>query len=150
MDEGKNFRYLSHTADIKFEAFGKTYDEVFANAGYALSNIIIDTDSVEKKVIKKINLSSQDILSLLYDFLEEIILLLEVEHFVISEIAKIELDREHNTIFVKLVGDDISEENSKKYEFKNGVKAVTYNDMKIEKRQDDSGEGLVATVVIDI
>jgi len=150
MDEGKNFRYLEHTADIKFEAFGKTYDEVFANAGYALSNIIVDTSVVDKKIVKKVNLSSEDILSLLYDFLEEIILLLEVEHFLVSEVAKVELDREHNKIFVKLIGDDISEENSRKYEFKNSVKAVTYNDMKIEKRQTDDGEELVATVVVDI
>jgi SHS2 domain-containing protein len=146
MDERKDFRYLPHTADVKFEAFGKTYDEVFANAGYALSNIMIDTSIVDKKIVKKINLSSQDILSLLYDFLEEIILLLEVERFVISEISKVELDRDHNRIFVKLTGDEISE----KYEFKTSVKAVTYNDMKIEKRKDDEGESLVATVVIDI
>lgn len=150
MDEGNRFRYLEHTADVKFEAFGKTYDEVFENAGYALSNIIVNTSDVGKSVVKKINLSSQDILSLLYDFLEEIILLFEVEHFVVSEVSKVELDRDHNKIFVKLVGDDISGDNLKKYEFRNSVKAVTYNDMKIEKRQDEDGEELVATVVIDI
>ena len=152
MDEGKNFRYLEHTADIKFEAFGKTYEEVFENSGYAFSNLVVDTDKVEKNIVKKINLSSEDIISLLYDFLEELIILLEVEHFVVSVISKVELDRENNRIFVKLIGDKTNDENQGKYGFRYNVKAVTYNDMKIEKRKilDDGSEELVATVVVDI
>jgi SHS2 domain-containing protein len=148
MNEGERYRYLDHTADIKFEAYGKTYEEVFMNAGYAFENVIIDTDLVEKKIIKKINLSSQDIMSLLYDFLEQLIILIEVEHFVLSEISKVEIDRENNALFVKLVGDEIIED---KYSFKTEVKAVTYNDMKIEKRTDVTGQDFfVATVVVDI
>lgn len=146
MDNLNGFRYLEHTADVKFEAYGKTYEEVFINSGYAFSNITLDTTKVEKKLIKKINLISQDIISLLYDFLEELILLFEVEHFVLSEISKLELDRENNKLFVKLLGDYINEDNDGKYEFKHNIKAVTYNDMKIDK----SDNGFTATVVVDI
>jgi len=143
MEENGRYVYLDHTADIKFEAYGKTYDELFLNAGYAFSNLVTDSSLVEKKMVKKFYLSSQDIISLLYDFLEELIILFEVEHFVVSEVSKIEIDRENNKIFVKLTGD---EANRDKYEFKNNIKAVTYSDMKIEKIE----SGLKATVVVDI
>src|SRR5207247_10470018 len=35
------FRVLEHTADVGFEAFGRTREEVFANAARALEDLIV-------------------------------------------------------------------------------------------------------------
>src|SRR5271157_5025968 len=40
------FRILEHTADVGFEAFGRTKEEVFANAGRALYSLMVDLDSI--------------------------------------------------------------------------------------------------------
>ena len=45
----ERFRILEHPADIGFEAFGSTREEVFANAARALFHLIIDLDSVEPR-----------------------------------------------------------------------------------------------------
>ena len=36
------FKFLAHTADRKFQAFGKTLEEVFENSALALFNIVYD------------------------------------------------------------------------------------------------------------
>ena len=40
------FRTLEHTADVGFEAFGSTREEVFANAARALMYLIVDLDTI--------------------------------------------------------------------------------------------------------
>ena len=40
------FRILEHTADVGFEAFGSTREEVFANAARALIYLIVELDTI--------------------------------------------------------------------------------------------------------
>ena len=137
------FRYLEHVADAKFEAFGASYEELFENCAYALENLVVDTTTVESSVIKKINVASNDVSSLLYDFLEELIFLIDAEQFLISKVSIVELDLEENTLLAKVFGEKIDPE---RHSLNNNVKAVTYNDMKIE----ESSDGFRAIVVIDL
>ena len=34
------YKFLEHTADIKFQAFGKTFEQAFENSALAVANII--------------------------------------------------------------------------------------------------------------
>ena len=43
------FRTLEHTADVGFEAFGSTREEVFANAARALMDLIVDLDTINPR-----------------------------------------------------------------------------------------------------
>ena len=47
------FKYLPHTADIKFQAFGKTLDQAFENAALATFQAMYENKIKEK--IKKNN-----------------------------------------------------------------------------------------------
>ena len=70
------FKFLEHTADVKFQAFGKNLEEVFENSGLALiSSQYKGKIKALKK--KKIKVKGKDNESLLYNFLEEILILLE-------------------------------------------------------------------------
>ena len=62
------YEYLEHTADIKFQAFGKTMKEAFSNSAYAMMNVIFE-EKVREKIIKKIKINGIDEKSLLYNFL---------------------------------------------------------------------------------
>ncbi len=132
------FKFLEHTADIKFQAFGKSVEEVFENSALAMFNAMYDGKVKEKKSFK-INAKGKDFESLLYNFLEELIVLFDGENFFMSKVKKLEI--KDGKLQAEVLGDD-----AKGYKIQVGVKAVTYNEMfvKQEKRK------WVSQVVLDV
>jgi SHS2 domain-containing protein len=133
------YKFLKHTADIKFQAFGKNVEEVFENSALALKEIICGKIKVKSDYKKKMKISGKDFESLLYKFLEEIIYLLDGENFLISKIKKIEIKN------MKLTAEILGNKTAG-YNFTNKVKAVTYNDMfvRLENKK------WISQVVIDV
>ena len=119
------YKFLEHTADAKFQAFGKTLEEKFANAALAMFSIMVDTKKVKPLIEKKINIKGEDKKSLLYNFLEELLFLLDTKSFLLNKVKKIKI--ENNSLKAIVVGDFVKEE----YQLLGEVKAVTYNDMEI-------------------
>jgi len=134
-----NYKYLEHTADIEFEAYGETLAKAFENAAKALFNSIIDISKVEPKKEKKFEIEAEDQESLLYDFLEQLLIYKDAEKLVFSEFSV-----EINGLKLKAVvrGEKFKEEHDQKVD----VKAVTYNNMKVGKR----GDKYFVHVVVDI
>ena len=66
------YKFLPHTADVKFQAFGKTLAEAFKNAAYALTDVITDHKKIKPKLKKTIKVKSQEIVKLDFDFADEI------------------------------------------------------------------------------
>lgn len=132
------FKFLKHTADIKFQAFGKTLEEVFENSALAMFKSMSD-DSVKGKVVKKLEAKGHDNESLLYDFLEELLVLFDGENFILSKVKNLKI--KDNKVDAEVIGDDAGN-----YDIKNDIKAVTYNDMFVKK---EKGEW-VAQVVLDV
>ena len=73
-----NFKFLEHTADIKFQAFGKSIEEVFENSTLAMFNSMYD-GKVKNKKSFKINVKGNDFEREFYNFLEELLFLLDSE-----------------------------------------------------------------------
>ncbi len=134
------FRFLKHTADIKFQAYGKSIEEVFENSGLALSKSIY-SGKIKKIRKKKIKVHGKDIESLLYNFLEEFLFLFDSEEFAVSKIKNIRLDKKKLKIECTLIGDS-----PKNYKIERHIKAVTYNEMFVKRE----GGKLVAQVVLDV
>ena len=133
------YKFLKHTADIKFQAFGKNIEEVFENSALALKEIICGKIKVKNSLKKKIKISGKDFESLLYKFLEEIIYLLDGENFLINKIENLEI--KNMKLTAEIFGDQTGN-----YNFTNKVKAVTYNDMFVEGKN----KKWIAQVVIDV
>lgn len=53
------FRYIPHTADVAFFAYGKNFKEALENAGFAMFNLMFDIKAMQKAEgeIKKVELS---------------------------------------------------------------------------------------------
>ena len=134
------YKYLEHTADAKFIAFGRDIDEVFSNSALAMFNILGDTTKVKVTKTKKIKLKARSYESLLYDFLNELLFLLDTKDFFLKEVREIEINNKFE-LEAAVVGD-----NYKNYDLKSDIKAVTYNDMSIRK----TNKGYEAVVVVDI
>ena len=137
-----NYEYLSHTADIKFQAFGKNIEECFTNAVYALTNIICKQEI--KGIIKKsIKAEGDDLEELLYNFLEEFLFLSDSQNFLFSKFKKIKIYKKNGKFNLnsEVLGDD-----SKKYQTELDVKAITYNEMFVIKDKDS----YKCQVVVDV
>jgi SHS2 domain-containing protein len=136
-----NFEYIPHTADVKFKAKGKDLNEVFANSALATYNILIDVKKVKLKEIREITLESNNKESLLYDFLEQLIILIDSENFIGGKINKLKLSKNNTKIEAEIIGDDVSN-----YDTHGDIKAATYSDMEIVEKKGNC----YAIVVLDI
>ncbi len=135
----QKYKYLEHTADAKFESYGKTIEEAYENATLAMANIITDTETIEPKITKDISIKSENLESLLYDWLEKLITLLELEGFLlakvkIKKIKEIKKDTKEGKLHYYILTATIQGDTYKqKYELKTEIKSITYNDMEIKK-----------------
>ena len=140
----KNYEYLPHTADVKFRAYGKTLEEAFTNAATAMYGVMVDTTKVKAKITKNISASGSDLPSLLQQFLEQFIILLDTDNFFLSTIKTIKISSSGGNYFLTAVaaGDE-----AKNYEtIGPQVKACTYNSMLVKQE----GKKWVVQVVVDI
>src|SRR5438034_1253942 len=69
----ESFRVLEHTADIGFEAFGKTREEVFVNSARALQSLMVDLDQIAPRDAVEIRIEGADPASLLVNWLSEVL-----------------------------------------------------------------------------
>ncbi len=149
----QKYKFLEHTADVKFQAFGKSVKEVFENSASALKETIAPKIKVKSKIKKNLAVEGTDFESLLYNFLEEFLYLLDAEDFLLSEIKDLKIssvkkgglkgNKENGHLKLKAVvlGDKASN-----YKFTNDVKAITYNDMFVK----NTDGKWVAQVVLDV
>jgi SHS2 domain-containing protein len=139
----ERYRILPHTADGKFQAYGQTLEEAFANAALATVSLMWDWARVEPKLIRAFRARGRDREQLLVKFLGEIIYLLDTERFLLGAVASlvIRTDGEDWLLEAEFKGDTLSD----RYEIYGDVKAVTYNEMKIEEC-----DGFTLQVVVDM
>ncbi|MDH5466644.1 MAG: archease [Candidatus Aminicenantes bacterium] len=139
----ERYRFLDHTADAKFQAFGNTLEEAFCNAALATALLMWDWEKIEKKVEHQVEVQGRDLKQLLYSFLEEIVYLLDSRSFLMGVPERIRLDKKGGLYTLKALfkGDEYSE----KYEIYGDVKAITYDEMEIV--EDDR---FMVQVVVDI
>jgi SHS2 domain-containing protein len=141
----KQYEYLEHTADVKFLAYGKTLEEVFENSALAMFNVMIDTRKISGELVKDVCLKSSDLESLIVDWLSEHLYLFEVDEIVFS---KFHVDRIRKENCEYSITSTASGEKfyPKSHPFETEIKAVTYNQLKVEKIED----GWKVQVILDI
>ncbi len=131
---------MDHTSEEQFKAYGKSLEEAFANAGLAMTNIMVDVDEVKKVKSIEIKVESDKLESLLYDFLDEILFIRDVDNIFISEFKdlKISENKDSYVLTATCMGDDILN-----YETAGDVKAPTYDEMKIVENDEWVVEAVV-------
>ena len=144
------FEFLSHTADIKFRAYGKSLEEAFVNCAMAVKETITKSN-VSATITKGCGMMADDLEGLLQNFLEEIIFLFDSENFIISRVEKIRIIKDDNgfSLSCDFAGDvtDGKDLEGKSYDFEEHIKAITYHEMSIKKTNNGSYE---IEVVLDV
>ena len=123
----KKYEYFEATADIGLKAYGKDINQAFENAGLAIFNIISDTSDIFPSDEIEFEITSEDNVSLLYDYLEELLFYHEVEFMLFSQFNVEIGDNFH--LRAKIRGEKI---NWDKHERKTEIKAITFHKMAVE------------------
>ena len=129
------FEYLEHTADVKFLAYGTTPVQMLSNAAAALFGAMISPEQVKAKELWQVELESEDLEDLAYQWLSEIVFLFETESAVFSrfQVALEEIeDGKGWKLRAEIGGERMDPE---RHSFLAEVKAVTRHKFVIEKNE---------------
>lgn len=139
----EKFKFIDITsADVAFEAYGKDLNELFANSALAMFEVMINTSLVNKKIERFIEVNGYDLLSLMFNWLNELIFYVDTENLAFSEF-EVNVDEKNFKLKAICKGEKIDRN---KHEVRTLVKACTYHKMKIWKEN----EIWKATVILDI
>ena len=120
------YERLEHTADIMVRCFGKTMEECFANAAYALSDQMLDTSTVEELREFHIDVSGDDLEDRLFAYLSEVLFIIDSESVALCRFT---VSFEGN----RVIGDAYGEPyDPMKHHPKTEIKAVTYHMMSVD------------------
>ena len=125
-----NYEYFDTTADIGIKIESNTINEAFKASAKATLNLITDTEKLEEKITKEIKITSEDEYALLYDWITELLILLDSENYMTKK-CNIQITKENDEYKLEgiLTGDIY---NTEKYSYKTEVKAITYHEMEIK------------------
>ncbi|MCF6156131.1 MAG: archease [Candidatus Brocadia sp.] len=117
---------IDHTADIGIDVFGATLQELFANAAYALFDIITDLSKVEGKVEYKISIVGIDKEQLLVNWLSELLYLHDVKNLIFKDFCVVDI--QDTQLNASIWGEIFTED---KHVIKTEIKAVTHHCLSI-------------------
>ncbi len=125
-----SYRYLEHATDAFIEVKASTLEEAFVIASRSVVETILDMGSIEEKNTRQLQVAGKDLNYLLYNWLEEMIILTITDGFATKSI-KIRIEKnEGYKIFADLAGEDID---IKKHHFKVEIKSPTFHLMEIKQ-----------------
>lgn len=134
---GYKYKILEHKADIRLKITASTIKELFQGALEGMTSIIKSEETKREPIEEKIEVSSLDINALLVDFLNQVLTLSDVYNAVFDKVEIEKLTKQE--IQGKIKGQKVDK-------FKEEIKAVTYHNLVVEKK-DDIWQ---ATVLFDI
>lgn len=127
------FRYIEHVSDAMVEAYGRTLGEAFAHSARALVNLVCNVSKVDPREIVSIETTGFDRKSLLYNWLEKVLLVLLIDNIILAKFeVKIKRHKDKYHLFSTCKGDNFVRQ---KHEYKVEVKAITYHGMKISDKK---------------
>ena len=135
----RRFRLIEHTADTGLVAYGKSLAEAFANAAYGLFSLIVEPNKVKEKESRKVTVQAQDAESLLFNWINELIYIFEVERLLFKSFYITEFTGQ--SLEATCWGERYD---PSRHQLKTGVKSATYHMLKVD------GEKNRVQVIFDV
>ena len=135
------FEVLEHTADVGLRVYGKTLQELFANAGLGMMSLAFESQTAQPNERLALSAQGADLEDLLVHWLSEILYFVDAEGWVFSRFS---VGRcEENTI----EGEGWGERRDPAARSRAvAVKAVTYHQVSVK----ETADGWEAVVYFDI
>jgi len=137
------FKYVEGVAmaEAVFEAEGKDLKELFESCADAFIDTSANPETIKPVIKKEIDIKGDNVESLLFNFLEELVFLKDSEAMVFNKVIINEISE--NSLKAALTGDKIK---VNEQELRADVKAITMHMFKVEK----TNKGWKAIVIMDI
>jgi len=137
----KHCETFEHTADVGLTATGDTLEELFEALAEGLTDLICPRSQVARSETRELTARCEDLEALAVDFLTQILVTIQTEHFGIAAVRVTEIRDNH--LITEISGEPIDTD---RHEFHTEVKAVTYHRISIA-REDERWRG---QVILDI
>ena len=125
-----SYRHLEHSTDVIIEVTAPNLTTAFEVAGKSVVETIIDPSKIEEKTMKRTSVVGKDLRYLLYNWLEEVIILTITDGFAIKRIS-IKIENNHGyKIQAELFGEEID---IKKHGIKVEIKSPPFHEMDIQE-----------------
>jgi SHS2 domain-containing protein len=124
------YSFLPHTTDAYVESVGATMEEAMQFAAMALVDTMCNIDSISFKITDRIEVSGRDEVTLLYDWLESILLKFDLNGRVYSRFKIGPIIRSSSGLraIAEVSGENYDRQ---RHGAKVEVKAVTYHKMEV-------------------
>ncbi|MFH8119666.1 MAG: archease [Candidatus Aenigmatarchaeota archaeon] len=120
------YKFLEHTADVLFEAYGKSLEEAIENSAEAISKTV--SDKVKKIEEFEFEESGESLEDLIVKTLQDFLVECEIRVLLPGGLKVIDLDEKEKKIKVRCW--------CGKGETKTQIKGVTYGMLKVEKNKE--------------
>ena len=134
----KRYELIDHTADLMVKAYGRTLEECFANAGYALFDQTVDLSGIGPVKTFEIETSGDYPEDRLYSFLSELLFLEDCDGVVLCEL---DVRFDGGRVICKGRGDILDRS---RHRIRSEIKAVTFHMMSINADEPS------VTVIFDV
>jgi len=138
----KRFEFIENLkSDVMFKAYGKSLEELFANAAFGLFSVICQVDEVGPRRIKLVKVRGDNMEDLMFNWLQELIGIVETDDLFLSRFEILKIGEDGTYLEARCYGEAADPE-------KGGtvVKAVTYYKYELRKTK----EGYSVRVSLDI
>lgn len=135
------WRLLDHTADLGIEVEGPSLEELFARAGEAIFELMVELDTVDTAVSRHLVIEGADLADLWVNYLREVLYLWGGESLLMKKVQIINLTE--TSLEATLYGEPY---NSRKHELMMEIKAVTYHQAEVVR----TPEGWKGRVIFDV
>ncbi|MGD8816814.1 MAG: archease [Acidobacteriota bacterium] len=141
MSPGAGHREIDHTADLGFELWADTLEELYAEGVRALGDICYDRAMVHPRERRELAVVGSNREECLVRWLQEVYLLLESELWLTADARDVMFDE--GRVAGALYGEAF---NAQRHTLHTEIKAITYHGLAVV----DDGECWRATVVVDV
>lgn len=136
------YETFAHTADLGLRVRATTLNELFADAARGLmSMLVVNLDAVRAVEEVRIELESDLLDYLLFDWLTELLYRFETEHLLLTEFDVVVSEKGNLSATCRGEPMDVT-----RHQMDHEVKAITYHGLRVERTSD----GWFAELIVDI
>jgi SHS2 domain-containing protein len=136
-----SYEIIPHTADFGIWVFGASIPELFCNAGYALADLITETDRVSVAGVMTVVISGMDWPDLMVNWLRELLYLWAGEEKLICRMDITDITEYRLTAEIKFDYYD-----SNRHRIRHEIKAVTYHQIQVVQQHN----GFFSQIIFDV
>jgi SHS2 domain-containing protein len=131
MDEQKRYRVTARQSELAVRVSGKSQTELFANAAFALFDVMTDIDKVEVKERLPLEVEGADTDDLMVNWTRELLYLFQGSGYLLKEFNI--RDAKTTSVSAEVCGEKIDPD---RHEIKKEIHGVAYHQSRMQKTGD--------------